>query len=76
MNTENKSNDKTKAKKRLTSKQNFEKKEEEFIEIQLAEDSRIDNAQHALFERLDDDSKTDAFRWSHIYKNLFEKNPK
>ena len=74
MNTKNKPNDKSKTKKRLESKKEFEKREERFVEIQSIEEARIGQAQHALFDRLDDDSKAEPYRWSHMYNQLLGGN--
>ena len=48
----------------------FEAKKEMFHQIQMNQDSKLEEAQSSLFNRLDDDEKADAFRWSVIYKQL------
>ena len=41
-----------------------------FNEIQSAEEIRYLEAQRALFRRLNEDKKMDAWRWSQFYKDL------
>ena len=65
---------KSKCNKRTQTQKDLKKKEERFIEIQSIEEARIGQAQHALFDRLDDDSKAEAYRWSHMYNQLLGGN--
>ncbi|MDC0063659.1 hypothetical protein OAJ67_01520 [Candidatus Nitrosopelagicus sp.] len=65
---------KSKCNKRAQIQKDLEKKEEQFVEIQSIEEARIGQAQHALFDRLDDDSKAEAYRWSHMYNQLLGGN--
>ena len=65
---------KSKCNKRAQTQKDLEKKEQQFVEIQSIEEARIGQAQHALFDRLDDDSKAEAYRWSHMYNQLLGGN--
>ena len=77
MNTKKEQNKKTHSEKikeqrqkRREEDKKFQKKEDLFCEIQANEEERIKSAQYNLFSRLDDDDKTDAYRWVHIYDRL------
>ena len=47
-----------------------DERESIFQEIQNAEETRYLDAQRALFRRLNEDKKMDAWRWSQFYKDL------
>ena len=47
-----------------------DERESIFQEIQNAEETRYLEAQRALFRRLNEDKKMDAWRWSQLYKDL------
>jgi len=47
-----------------------DERESIFQEIQSAEETRYLEAQRALFRRLNEDKKMDAWRWSQFYKDL------
>ena len=47
-----------------------DERESIFQEIQNAEETRYLEAQRALFRRLNEDKKMDAWRWSQFYKDL------